>query len=81
MARISKNAPITVVFYKDQELCNKREFPLTGWLYGKGMSLKGVSPVTYDTKEDLVKAIETYRGKVTRLYFNIAEDGNAVETF
>lgn len=72
---------ITVVFYKDQELCNQREYPLRGWLYPAGVSLKGVQPIVYNDRGELAEAINSYRDKVSKLYFNIADNSSAVEEF
>lgn len=79
--KIAKDAKITVVFFKDQELMNNLEFPLTGWLYPKGASLKGVTPTTYETMEELKETIEGYRGVETKLYFNLVPENNAVMEF
>lgn len=64
---------IRVVFFKNQQLTNEVEFPICGWLFSKGESLKGIHPIIYNSKTELANAVERYRGKESKLYFDIAQ--------
>ena len=79
-----KALKIKVIFYKSEGgLNNNPQFPLRGWLYGKGQSLKGISPKDYEEVADLataVKEIVKATGAST-LYFTEAAESEAVMTF
>lgn len=71
-----------VVFYRDSQLDNEASAPYYGWLYPKGVSLKGQSPTLFETEEKLVEAIEAFKQKgIDKLYFNSVPLERAVRTY
>ena len=80
----NKKTSVKVVFYKNTGgLNNQPTFPMRGWLYTKGQSLKGISPKTYESVDNLKSELEellTATG-ATQYYFTEAEDSSAVLTF
>ncbi len=71
-----------LVMFKNGELWNEPTFPVKGWVYLQGASLKGQAPQEYPTLEDLVqqarRLAKASRRRKGNVYFNVAEQGNAV---